>query len=443
MITTDVVVIGAGVAGLTAARAVMAAGRSVAIIEARDRIGGRIWTAHDPRLGVPVELGAEFVHGSAPAIREIAREAAIPLVTVAGSGWTSVPGGLTDRAEFWERVGRVLGRLDPAPEVDRSFAEWVAAQKGLTAEERGHALAYVSGYEGADPADISAASLAPGAAADAQSAHDTARLLGGYERLVMALAPAAAPAVHLNRVVTHVRWRAGEVVVTTRSVDGRAGEEFTARAAVITLPLGVLTAPAGEDGHVAFDPPLPAGAQRAIGGLGMGGAVRVALTFEEPIWMSARPARGTRAESLGDMAFLSSRADVPFAVWWTQYPVAVPMLVGWRGGPRAWELCRQSRDEVVRDAVRSIARLLGATPRAVQRQLRGAFTHDWCGDPYSRGAYSYRRVGGVNAGAALARPIERTLYFAGEHTADLGVVGTVDGAMGAGMRAARALLRVR
>lgn len=440
MTAADAIVVGAGVAGLTAARRLVAAGRSVIVLEARDRIGGRIWTHHEPSLGVPVELGAEFVHGAAPEIRGLARDAAIPIVTVAGSGWTSSADGLDDRGEFWERIGRVLGRLDASRTADRSFADALSAMKGLGAAARAAALAYVSGYEAADSADISERSLAAGASGHDADGGGTGRVLGGYDRLVRALAAPPAPPVVVGAAVTRVRWRRGEVVVSAGSADGRADREFTAHAAVITLPLGVLTVPPGEPGHVAFDPPLPGAAARAVAGMAMGGAVRVALQLDEPIWMSARVAGRARGRTLHDLSFLSSGLDVPFPVWWTQYPIDAPLLVGWRGGPRAWALCRQSRDEVVQDAVRSLAKILGTAPRAVRRHLRDAFTHDWCNDPFARGAYSYRRVGGAAAGAALARPIDGTLYFAGEHTADLGLVGTVDGAMRAGERAAARLL---
>ena len=115
------------------------------------------------------------------------------------------------------------------------------------------------------------------------------------------------------------------------------------------------------------------------------------------------------------------------------------MLGGWTGGPLSWELSRKP-DEIFDVAVRSLAKVLGTTRPTVSRHVLASFTHDWLGDPFSRGAYRYVGVGGSGAAAVLARPIERTLYFAGEH-ASSGRNGTVDGAIASGFRAADQVLR--
>lgn len=114
----------------------------------------------------------------------------------------------------------------------------------------------------------------------------------------------------------------------------------------------------------------------------------------------------------------------------------MPLLVGWCGGPAAAAVSPKPHDAVVDDAVRSIAAILGTTPRAMARRVRTAYTHDWTNDPFSRGCYSYARVGGAGAAQALARPVRRTLHFAGEHAYGRGRYGMVDGAIASGERAA-------
>jgi monoamine oxidase len=140
------------------------------------------------------------------------------------------------------------------------------------------------------------------------------------------------------------------------------------------------------------------------------------------------------------MSFAQALEPIPFPVWWTTYPVEAPMLVGWSGGPSAWTLAGKTPDAISEVAIRSLARVLGMSRPSVERHVRESFTHDWLTDPYSRGAYSYVAVGGSTAGAVLARPIEKTLYFAGEH-ASSGRNGTVDGAIASGFRAAGQILR--
>ena len=106
--STDIAVIGAGAAGLAAARALMQSGFDVVVLEARDRIGGRIYTLRDPESHLPIELGAEFIHGAAPEIGEITREARLATVEIDGSRWQANEGVFRRADGFWERIDRVM-----------------------------------------------------------------------------------------------------------------------------------------------------------------------------------------------------------------------------------------------------------------------------------------------------------------------------------------------
>jgi monoamine oxidase len=439
-----VVIVGSGAAGLAAAGRLAAAGLDVTILEARDRIGGRIWTADDPGAGVPIELGAEFVHGTATPIIETARAAALGIVDVNGHQFAANRGRLHPGGETWSRLGIVMRRLDAHRRVDRSFAGALAAMPRLSRADRRMALRYVEGFEAADPALISERSLAPsgkgGHALDDAREGRIARILGGYERLVDALAEPVRKRLKLGHAVTRVSWQPGAVEVRARSAAGRSLPGVSAAAVVIAVPLGVLQAPPGAPARIAFDPPLGA-RDRAARMLAVGAATRVALTFDEPFWLSRRFARQRGRADLAAMSFLIADADLPFPTWWTAYPVLAPVLVGWRGGPGAWALSRKSRDAVVGAAIGSAAALFATSARALERRVRSARTHDWNGDPYSLGAYSYARVGGAGAARALARPVERTVYFAGEHTYGRGRDGTVDAAIASGRHAADLILR--
>jgi monoamine oxidase len=174
----------------------------------------------------------------------------------------------------------------------------------------------------------------------------------------------------------------------------------------------------------------------------MGGVLRVTFKFDEPFWQSKRFAAKHDDERLDAMAFVHTGSASPFPTWWTTYPVQAPLLVGWFGGPSAWELASASRDEIVVAAKRSLSAAFGMTRAAIDRHTRRVFVHNWNTDPFSRGAYSYVTVGGSRAAAQLARPIDRTVFVAGEH-ASSGRNGTVDGAIASGRRAARQVLQAR
>ena len=131
--------------------------------------------------------------------------------------------------------------------------------------------------------------------------------------------------------------------------------------------------------------------------------------------------------------------DAPFATFWTPAPARAPLLVAWAGGPRALRLSTgASAAQITRKALVSLEKLFG-NELDVASELRGYYYHDWQQDPFARGAYSYVTVGGSEARAALAQPIEDTLFFAGEAT-DAEEEGTVTGALQSGRRAAREIL---
>ena len=141
------------------------------------------------------------------------------------------------------------------------------------------------------------------------------------------------------------------------------------------------------------------------------------------------------------LGFLHARG-APFPTWWGTEPLESPVLTGWAGGPAAAALAGLPGSEVAARALETIVRLLGVSRRRVASSLEAWQTHDWQSDPFSRGAYSYVRPGGVPARGALARPVASTLFFAGEAT-DPEQSGTVAGAIASGRRAAAQLLRTR
>lgn len=429
--TVDVVVIGAGVSGLAAAQRLTARGLDVVVLEARNRIGGRIWTQHDARLTVPVELGAEFVHADAPETRAIVQRSGLVIVDVTGRRFVSQRGQLRPQDDFDARLQHVLGKLDAEREPDGSFTDALKRLRTVSRDDRSLVLRFIEGFQAADPDRISEQSLA--GSVDDPNALRTGRVAGGYDQLVRVVASSVMERVRLEQEVRRLTWMEGNVSVATGS------HSVDARAAIVTVPLGVLTAPAGAEGRIEFDPPVPM-IDRAASRLTMGGVLRVILRFDEPFWMSSRFAKRVGDETFREVTFMQSLSPMPFPVWWTAYPAEAPLMVGWLGGPLAWQLSTQSDDAIVSTAVTSLATILGMTRAAIVRRLRDSFMHNWMTDPYSRGAYSYVTVGGSGAGAVLARSIKDTLFFAGEHASG-GRNGTVDGAIASGRRAAEQVLR--
>jgi monoamine oxidase len=224
------------------------------------------------------------------------------------------------------------------------------------------------------------------------------------------------------------------VSVETQHADGRTRPKIDASAAIVAVPLGVLKAPVGELGAIEFDPDLRM-KQQALAHLEMGSVVRITLRLTERFWASDWFAKQIGNPGLDTLSFLHT-ADEHFPVWWSAYPVRAPIIVGWHGGPGARTLSLRASEEVEELAIASLARQSGIAQRRMRGLVEAAWMHDWQHDPFSRGAYSYQAVGGVDAPTALARPVRGTLFFAGEASDIEGRTGTVHGAIASGRRAA-------
>jgi monoamine oxidase len=422
----DVLILGAGIAGLAAARALSERDVRCVVLEARNRVGGRI---HSLQLDTGVvELGAEFVHGKDPELWALIEEAGAETVEREGAMLREDADGKLSRDE--DVAGGEFDALDQLVNLpeDMSFADWLASSE-IPAEHRIGLLGYVEGFNAADAKRISAQSL--GVQQKAEEAIDGERvwhLHGGYSQLTMYLANRLRERrgrVQLECVVQAVRWSPGAVVVET------SNGVYRARACIVTLPLGVLQA-TNREGGIKIEPE-PAAVEQARR-LAMGSAERFTLVFRERWWERSRL---TSQAVLKAMSFLFTFRRSP-PVWWTPHPEpeALAALTGWAGGPRAAEFVGRSEEELGAAACRDLAGVFQLSEQSVRDALMATHRHDWQLDPFSRGAYSYVLVGALDAPAKMAQPEAGTLFFAGEHTDTTGNWGTVHAALRTGLRAA-------
>lgn len=422
--------IGAGAAGLAAAAALGASGRSVLVLEARDRIGGRIWTQLEPSLAAPAELGAEFIHGDSPETSALLRQVGTAAAGASGEHWSLIDGRLQQRTEsLLGKVRVAFEQADVLSRPDVSLESFLAGEGGraLPEEARSMARAFVSGFDAADPALVSVHSVAAEWRSGGMLDSSQARPPGGYRAALLALTgglDSSRVRLQLQTIVTAVRWSDRSV-----ELDGLwLGQPFQAkgRKAVITIPLGVLKAPAGVPGAIAFSPPLDS-KQAALAQLLSGPVLKVILYFRRAFWEELDGGR------YADGAFFHAPGNV-FPTFWTALPARAPLLNAWVGGPSAARLSELSHDEIIRQALACVSRVFPSTSGALE--LQAAYVHNWTQDPYARGAYSYVAAGGGNARELLATPLSGTLFFAGEATDTTGEATTVTGALRSGARAA-------
>ena len=432
----DVLIIGAGVAGLAAAREISAAGFSVKVLEARDRIGGRVFTIHDHKSGTPIELGAEFVHGRPPEIFDIARAAGLRLCELSQRHWQLRDGLVTKSDDIWSELEEIMNGISDVREPDLSFREYINRYcQDQSEEAKSIATMFVQGFHAARPEVISVKSLQQGnVAADRIEGDRQFRIFGGYDGVVAWLERECFSndvSFQLNAIVEEVRWKTNRVDVMIESERRR----YEARRAIVSLPLGVLQASPSESGAVKFVPEITE-KQAAARALRMGPVVKINLLFREAFWETLELTTKDGRESAGNLGFIHAASE-PIPTWWTQLPARTPVLVGWAGGPVAEKVARGDKQLIIDSVLKSLSRIFRLPESRIKNLLDATYIHDWNQDPFSRGAYSYVVAGGLDAQSQLAQPIDDTLFFAGEATNTEGHSGTVHGAIATGLRAAR------
>jgi monoamine oxidase len=424
----DVVIVGAGAAGLSAARALAEAGRSVLLLEARDRIGGRIWTRHEVDTSVPIELGAEFIHGQIPQTFTLLHEAGEAAVGSGGAHWTLLHGRLQKRTEdLFDQVQRALQSADLLARPDISFQDFLeqGGRYGISKEAAELARRFVQGFDAADPARVSAQSIAEEWSSGGLLDSPQFRPLAGYSSVLAALArklDREKVHVQLQTVVKAVRWKPGAAEVEGIFVD----RPFLVKApkVVITVPIGVLQLPQDAPGAIHFNPALEM-KRAALAGIVSGPVLKVVLRFRSVFWEELDNGR------YRDASFFHS-LETTFPTFWTSMPLRSPLLNAWTGGPPAARLSEKSDVQIVREALENLETMFGGQLPHGKAQLEAAFVHNWQRDPFACGAYSYEM-----ARRTLAAPLEDTLFFAGEATDTEGEPATVTGALRSGARAAR------
>lgn len=437
----DVVILGAGAAGLAAARQLSREGLNIVVLEARNRIGGRILTHVDPTLTVPIELGAEFVHGAPKETLELCDENGLGLYDVLDSHFMKGSRGKLKASDHnWEQVQRVFARLKPERAKDRSIAEFLKTQAGRESlTTLGLVKSYAEGFHAGDVDALSEVGLAHAEQATPESSGELDhsgifRIFDGYHRIPEILyAGIRSPdsVVKLNRVAEKILWSSdrssGGVEITAHHRLTSEREIYSARTLVCTLPVGVLASSAGPE----FSP-VPKNLERALTSVRMGSAARITLKFRKRFWEGRGP------EPIG---MIHGKPSAMFPTWWTSQPIRAPLITGWAGGPKALEVYSLPVAKRIEVALESLGELFDLSVRQLSRDLQSAHHHDWQNDIFSRGAYSWIAVDGFRDAESFQRPVSKTLYFAGEATNNTAARGTVDGAIASGVRAARQILR--
>jgi monoamine oxidase len=416
-----IIIVGAGAAGLMAARELARAGKKVTILEARNRCGGRIDPLSVAEFGYEAEGGAEFVHGEAPVTRALLREAGLSLLPIQGRRWNVEDGALSREEALSlhaERLQQALAGLKAdltvADFLDRYFAgpEFDRMRRAI---ER-----MVEGYDAADPARASIFALR-----DEWMSAGTGkqvRVAEGYGAMIQFLAAECRThraSIHLVSAVSAIDVSDGRATVRCVNGDAHVGD-----AVILAIPLALLQ---GIE--------LPADVRKNVAlsaDIGFGNVIKILLRFKTRWWISGR------TEDLSDLLFLLSNETIP--VWWTQLPKEHPVLTGWVAGPQTKGLAHLDETALIETGLASLANIFGLHADRLKQDLVTARAIDWARDPFARGAYSYATPATRKAQSTLAGFASAPVFFSGEALYRGPDMGTVEAALASGLETARIIL---
>ncbi|RYE22122.1 MAG: FAD-dependent oxidoreductase [Sphingobacteriales bacterium] len=430
---TNVLIIGAGAAGLMAAYQLTKAGEKVTILEARNHAGGRVHTLNNEQFFQHAELGAEFIHGDLPVTFQLLKEAGIAYEKVDSEMWQYHNGEFKKDDEFVEGWDLLLEQLNNLQQ-DMPIANFL--EKEFPGDKYGAlrdgVLKFVSGYDTADPYKASAFALRKEWGSHDEDAQY--RIAGGYAALLQYLINVCKDGGNnmiLNTIVQEICWKHGDVkVVTTDNVI------YEAQKVIIALPLGVLMADKHSEAAVSFHPGIPQ-RQEAIGKLGFGAIIKILLEFDEPFWESDTVQK-LAGNSLKGIGFLFTDEAIP--TWWTQLPQYTGMLTGWLGGPAAYDKREQSPEELLELVLTSLSNVFKIEATELKNKLIAWHIANWTADPFTRGTYAYDTVDSPAARKIVQQPVEGTLFFAGEYLYEGPAMGTVEAAFTSGKQVAQNIL---
>ena len=412
----DVIIIGAGAAGLLAMKELAKAGYHVGMLEAAEIAGGRISTIREG-FQSHVEAGAEFIHGKLPLTFKLLKEAGISYEVVEGK-MIGIQNGNWQTEEHdghWDEFMKQLGKL----KADITILQFL--EENFSNPEYIHLRQAVQRFsEGFDLADISKASILSIKDEWKDIEKKQYRIKGGYIQIIDHLVNYCRQLnteFYFNTCANKIEYENGNVTVHTTD-----NKKFEAKKLIITVSAGIL-----QSGSIQFNPQLTDHAV-AIQGLGFGTVIKFLLEFKTCFWK----------EFDDETGFLLTDEEIP--TWWTQLPAESNLLTGWLGGPNATKKIFEPDTSLLQTALLSLSSIFRIPPAMLQEELTNYKIINWLNQPYIKGGYSYSTLHSKQAINMLSSPVNNTIYFAGEAISKSESQGTVESALQSGHDTAKMLI---
>jgi monoamine oxidase len=407
----SLIIVGGGVSGLMSARELSKLGYAVTILEATDRLGGRIHTIRNSSFTQPVEKGVEFIHGNLPLTIGLLKESGIEYKSVQGNMIRIVDGDWNTQDDFtlgWDELVKRMNSVRQDMTMDEFLKENFSDEKYT--DLRTSVLRFANGFDLADTSRASVLALREEWMGEEDEQY---RIPGGFDQLIDFLEKeclGSGVIIHTSTPVAEIKWGKNDVKVIT---SGK--KTYNATKVIVTSSLGLL-----QSGRAIIFQPGIDNYFHTAEKIGFGTVIKVMLEFKEAFWEKEKKGIG----------FLLTNEIIP--TWWTQLPSSYPLLTGWAGGPQAWTLENKDDETILDLALRSLSNVFQKTVDELKQMSTASAVANWKNDPYSNGAYSYDTVGSMDAKKLLNTPVGETIFFAGEAFYEGPLFGTVEAALVSG-----------
>jgi monoamine oxidase len=419
-LTLKIGIAGAGIAGLRAGIHLQQAGHTVQIFESRSNPGGRIQSLKVN--GYLVEAGPEFIQEQCKETLGLLDKYRISYRPAEGKMYHVNNGRIKETygmAKGWDQLLKKMKNLD----ADLPLGEFIETyfHGNRFSELRKSAIRFAEGFDLADSQTVSTKALAREWALEDSGQF---RITGGYSTLIHAMAEefcSLGGEILFEHVVESVVWYPGDVRISVRG-----HQPFHMDKLIVGLPLSMLNRSAPQIEQVYFFPSLN-DLQKEFSKIGFGTAVKIILIWDSPFWNMQAP----------EALFIFSDGFIP--TWWTPFPQELPLLTGWLGGPAAGLSASEPDEFFLEKSLESLSLLFSIPITDLRKKLKDYRIFNWKNMAWSRGAYSYSRVGAETAKTLGRKSLESRIYFTGEAFYDGPLPGTVEAALISGLDTASLL----